>query len=88
MSYNDRVGSGLGWQYIAAATAVTGDLFTFGSARRIVCNGAGDLYLIPVGGVAGVGTLFMAGVLAGQQFDIQCDGIGASTTCTNITAIR
>lgn len=61
-------------------------LFSNGqTARRIICNGAGDLYLIPPGGSAGAGTLFYSSAVAGQVFDVQCDGIGTSTTCSSVT---
>lgn len=51
------------------------------TARRIICNTAGNLYLIPVGGAAGAGALFCA-MVPGQQIDQDCDGIGSSATGT------
>lgn len=90
--YNNRTQAGLQWDYLASvsgahpwADEVSGGAFT---ARRITCNGAGDLYLLPVGVTSGTGTLFMAGVTAGQVFDQHCDGIGSSTTCTKILGQR
>jgi len=85
MATNELSCSGLTWARYASATAVTGNLFGF-TARRIIVQGAGDLYLILPGGTTGNGTVFATSVLPGQQFDVQCDGIGASTTCTLITA--
>ena len=73
--------SGRGWSRL---TSFAGGPLFGPSARRIIIEGGGDLYLIPVGGSAGAGTLFYTGAGAGQQFDQQCDGIGSSTTCTAV----
>lgn len=80
VQFTDDIASGKYWQRVTSY----GTLFTSPAppARRIICEGARDLYLIPVGGSAGAGTLFFAGAVAGQAFDAQCDGIGSSTTVT------
>lgn len=82
---NSGTHSGEGWQ---RQTTGNYGLFTNGrSSRRIICEGAGDVYLVALGGSAGAGTLFFTAAVAGQQFDIQCDGIGTSTTCSAVIAL-
>lgn len=86
MAASNRTGSGYNWTHVA--DGATGADFGW-TARRLIVNGAGDLYLRKPGETSSsnaAGTLFMTGVTAGQVFDVQCDGIGTSTTCTLITA--
>lgn len=81
MPGNHKTSSGEWWQRQASGAYA---LFTNGTARRVICEGAGNLYLVPVGSTSAGGTLFFTGAVAGQAFDVQCDGIGTSTTCSAV----
>lgn len=76
----DKTNSAESWSNHAS---ISGNVIFTKTARRLRIGGAGNLYLIPVG--SGTEQLFATSVLAGEQFDVQCDGIGSSTTCTLIT---
>lgn len=82
MPYSDRTMSAIGWDSVPSPVA--GVMFTR-TARRLRVGGAGDLLLVPVGGNLSDSVMFAEDVLAGEQFDVQCDGIGTGTTCTLIT---
>lgn len=83
MPTTDRVCSALGWDLIPDPSA--GITFSGRTARRIRIGAAGDLYLIPVGGSNSNQAIYAEDCVAGEQFDVQFDGIGSSTTCTNLT---
>lgn len=80
MAVSNMSHPGDSWDYFAS---VSGAITLPRTARSIRIGGTGNLYLIPVG--SGVQKLFAGTVLAGEQFDVQFDGIGSSTTCTLIT---
>lgn len=83
MPISGKTNSGEWWLRLTSY----GSRFSNGqTARRIICEGAGNLYLIPASGTAGAGTLFFTGAVAGQTFDVQCDGIGSGTTCSAVVA--
>lgn len=83
MPVTGKTGSGEWWQRQASGGF---GLFSGRTARRVICEGAGNLYLIPVGSSSTAGTLFFTGAAAGQAFDQQCDGIGTDTTCSAVIA--
>jgi hypothetical protein len=78
--------SGVQWQRMASGGYGLFSSSKGTTARRIIVEGAGNLYLIPVGSTTAAGTLFFTGVTAGMQFDQQCDGIGTDTTCSAVIA--
>lgn len=84
MPINGKTNSGEWW--IRQASGGYGVLSNGQTARRVICEGAGNLYLIPPGSTTAAGTLFFTGAVAGQQFDVFCDGIGTSTTCSAVIA--
>lgn len=66
----------------AGQTMATGVAAPAGAtAKRLLIGADGDLFVIPVGSTAAAGVEW-GPVIAGQQIEIQCVGIGSSNTCT------
>jgi hypothetical protein len=84
MPISGKTNAGEWW--IRQASGGYGVFASSQTARRVTCEGAGNLYLIPPGSTTAAGVLFFTGAVAGQVFDQQCDGIGTSTTCSAVIA--
>lgn len=82
--HTNAIGSGTHWLNTPTVATLFKDQDRPATARRIIVLTAGALWLIPVGAAAAGEVRFGSVDVPAGQYDVQCDGIGASNTAVVI----